>query len=325
MRARADAVRRRGRDDGRDRPAAGRHAGQRAGDAPGAQITDTVIVTALGVLTATVNVELWGPFQTREAMTVHRHAVLDRHAHGERRRQLHDGAASRSTSAGYYTYRESIAADAGVRRPSRPRAARRPRRRSRTAAPDGDDRGRPTDVVRAGLADLRHDPRHGPRQDAGDDRGRAVRAVRDARGDALRRQAVLARRSVTRAGRRHRPLAGRPRSRRPASTPTASGSPAPPIVAADDDRVRASSPRRRSRRRLIITGRGDVGARRGRARPRPHAPTRVRVADLGDRRAGRRRSASTCKKGALGVPADIHRTGWWRDGAAPGDPTAARC
>ena len=36
--------------------------------APGAQITDTVVVSGLGKLSATVNVELWGPFATRDAI-----------------------------------------------------------------------------------------------------------------------------------------------------------------------------------------------------------------------------------------------------------------
>jgi LPXTG-site transpeptidase (sortase) family protein len=29
------------------------------------------------------------------------------------------------------------------------------------------------------------------------------------------------------------------------------------------------------------------------------------------------------KKGELGVPSDIRKVGWWRDGAAPGDRTGA--
>jgi LPXTG-site transpeptidase (sortase) family protein len=29
------------------------------------------------------------------------------------------------------------------------------------------------------------------------------------------------------------------------------------------------------------------------------------------------------KKGELGVPSDIHKVGWWRDGAAPGDKTGS--
>ena len=36
--------------------------------APGAQITDTAVVTGLGKLAATVNVELWGPFPTQAAI-----------------------------------------------------------------------------------------------------------------------------------------------------------------------------------------------------------------------------------------------------------------
>ena len=36
--------------------------------APGAEITDTAVVTGLGKLAATVQVELWGPFPTRAAI-----------------------------------------------------------------------------------------------------------------------------------------------------------------------------------------------------------------------------------------------------------------
>ena len=51
---------------------------------PGASITDTVVVTGLGKLGATVNVELWGPFPTREAITCEGTPVLDRHARRQR-------------------------------------------------------------------------------------------------------------------------------------------------------------------------------------------------------------------------------------------------
>ena len=47
---------------------------------PGKSITDKVIVTGLGALTARVKVELFGPFKTVEASQVLGHAVLDRDA-----------------------------------------------------------------------------------------------------------------------------------------------------------------------------------------------------------------------------------------------------
>ena len=80
--------------------------------APGAQITDTAVVTGLGKLAATVNVELWGPFPTRAAITLRGHrrsgpARSPRTATAATRPRR-----SRSRRAGYYTYREGIAATA---------------------------------------------------------------------------------------------------------------------------------------------------------------------------------------------------------------------
>lgn len=76
--------------------------------APGAQITDTVVVGGLGKLTATVNVELWGPYPTREAITCEGTPFWTG-------TQPVTGDGSYITApvtlvtAGYYTYRESIA------------------------------------------------------------------------------------------------------------------------------------------------------------------------------------------------------------------------
>ncbi len=56
--------------------------------APGAQITDTAVVTGLGGLAATVHVELWGPFPTRDGDPLRGHAVLDGHLAADRRRHL---------------------------------------------------------------------------------------------------------------------------------------------------------------------------------------------------------------------------------------------
>jgi LPXTG-site transpeptidase (sortase) family protein len=77
--------------------------------APGAQITDSVVVAGLGKLAATVNVELWGPYPSREAMTCEGTPFWTGSfpAAGD---GTYTTAPATLTQAGYYTYRESIAA-----------------------------------------------------------------------------------------------------------------------------------------------------------------------------------------------------------------------
>jgi hypothetical protein len=76
---------------------------------PGAQITDTAVVTGLGALQATVNVELWGPYPTPEAMTCTGtpYWTGSLTANGDGTYTTPPVTLDR---AGYYTYRESIAA-----------------------------------------------------------------------------------------------------------------------------------------------------------------------------------------------------------------------
>jgi hypothetical protein len=66
----------------------------------------------------------------------------------------------------------------------------------------------------------------------------------------------------------------------------------------------------------IVTGRGDV-ARYVRVRAGVSAPTRVRIASLGIN-APVSAVGIDIPRGVLAVPPSIHRTGWWKDGAAPG-------
>ncbi|MGH2933751.1 MAG: sortase domain-containing protein [Gaiellaceae bacterium] len=72
----------------------------------------------------------------------------------------------------------------------------------------------------------------------------------------------------------------------------------------------------------IVTGRGDVAdfaAARGGGALRP---TRIRIAARGID-APVSASGIDVAHGVLGIPSDIHRVGWWRDGAAPGDAAGA--
>lgn len=68
-----------------------------------------MVVTGLGTLSATVDVELWGPFPTREAIacTSTPAARQSFPADGD---GTYTTAPIRLDRAGYYTYRESIAA-----------------------------------------------------------------------------------------------------------------------------------------------------------------------------------------------------------------------
>jgi hypothetical protein len=76
---------------------------------PGATITDTARVSGLGALAATVNVELWGPFPTREAIscvgTPYWTGTFPANGDGS-----YTTAPVTLNRAGYYTYRESILA-----------------------------------------------------------------------------------------------------------------------------------------------------------------------------------------------------------------------
>jgi hypothetical protein len=73
----------------------------------------------------------------------------------------------------------------------------------------------------------------------------------------------------------------------------------------------------------IITGRGGP-IYRGRAaaagRPASEVPTRIQVPTLGIDAAVQPSDIDT-RMGVLGVPSNIHRTGWWKDGAVPADKT----
>jgi hypothetical protein len=76
---------------------------------PGSQITDQARITGLGALAATVNVELWGPFPTREAIscvgTPYWTGTFPANGDG-----TYTTAPVTLDRAGYYTYRESILA-----------------------------------------------------------------------------------------------------------------------------------------------------------------------------------------------------------------------
>lgn len=75
---------------------------------PGSVISDTIVVTGLGSLTATINVELWGPYDSKEAMvcsgTPAWTGTVEAKGDG-----TYQSAEVKVTKTGYYTYRERIA------------------------------------------------------------------------------------------------------------------------------------------------------------------------------------------------------------------------
>jgi Sortase domain len=72
----------------------------------------------------------------------------------------------------------------------------------------------------------------------------------------------------------------------------------------------------------VITGRGDHTRVIAAKVTTGSRPARLQIASLGID-APIVASFIDVAQGVLGVPADIHRLGWWADGAAPGDPTGS--
>ena len=219
-------------------------------------------------------------------------------------------------AAGYYIYRESIAeseADRGHLR-----------RECGEATETTLAKAAPAVTTVASDAVIKPDGQlsdtlkvTGPGQDAGRRHRRPVRPVRLARRHRLRRHAVL-----DGHGRRHR--------RR--HVPVAQGHDPPRRLLRLPRAHRGLGDRHRGPGR--VRGRGRDVARRAadprrprRQRGRGRAPSQAGAPNARDARPA---AASTravnavgidLKAGALGIPADIKKVGWWRDGAAPGDET----
>ena len=317
-RGRRDRVRGGRRDDDRPRRA-GDHAPRsaRRRPRPGAQITDTAVVTGLGKLAATVNVELWGPFPTRAAITCEGTPFWTGTfpAAGD---GTYTTAPVTLTAAGYYTYRESIAAteafDAVVTA-----CGEAPETTIAKAAP------KVTTVVSDAVvkpdAQLFDTPdRHRPRPDAGDGRAStlfgpyASRADIDCAGTPYWKGEVAGHRR-----RRVQLAEGDGPARRLLRLPRADRGHGDRRRRAG--RVPASRPRPRSPRRRSSA----AAATRSPTSPRAGGgPSRVKLARLGID-APVSAIGIDLKSGALGIPEDIKRVGWWRDGADAGRRRRAPC
>ena len=284
--------------------------------APGAQITDTAVVSGLGALSAQVNVELWGPFNSAAEIRCEGEPFWKGTfaANG-------DGSYTTEpvtlTKAGYYTYRESIfpsAAFDGVA----------------TACGEAAEttiaQAKPTvttvvsnEVVRPGLeifdtirvTGLGQTPATVEAELFGPFPSRAAirctgtpfwKGTVDVAGDG---EATTEKVRLNRAGF----YTYRERIR---------GTPA--IAAAETECAEVAETSLASP--LILTGGRDADRRVARVRAAQEeedvaAPTRVVARRLGIDAPVRGVTIDT-RTGALDVPKNIDRVGWWRDGAAPG-------
>jgi Sortase domain len=284
--------------------------------APGAQITDTAVVTGLGVLQATVNVELWGPYDTPQAMTCTGTPLWTGSiaANGDGSYVTPPVTLSR---AGYYTYRESIAATEG--NDSAQTACGEAAETTITSATPVITSRASAEAVRPGarvfdslrLGGLGTTPvtvkmeLFGPFATRGAMRctGKAAwRGAVEATGDGVVRTGPTGLGKVGfytyRATIDETPLVAGLRTECGIIDETALAVPA------------------------ILTGRGDpAGSGRlvqaGRSRP-----VRVRSRALG-LNAPVASVGIDLASGTLDVPVNIRRTAWWRDGAAPGDAHGA--
>jgi Sortase domain len=284
--------------------------------APGALLTDRAVVSGIGDMTVTVDVELWGPYPSRPEISC---AGVPRWrssfvAAGD---GSYETAAVRLDRAGYYTFRESIEGRPGV---------------AAYTAPCGETsettlvHARPeittvasADVVRPGaqLSDLIRVRGLGKTTatvevelfgpfasrmdiDCTTTPSRTARMTVEGNGD-HRSPAMPVPEVGIYAFREH--LLGS-ESVSDVTTPCAV-----------EEETAVVAP-------LVLAGRGDTTPVRRVAAAGARRPLRVRLARLAID-APVASVAIDLKTGALGLPTQLRRTGWWRDGAAPGDTHGA--
>jgi hypothetical protein len=277
---------------------------------PGGTITDKVVVSGIGKLALPVQVALYGPFATRGAIncsgTPYWHGTFVARGDG-----TYTTAAVRIDKAGYYTYREAIAASEAS-----PAATTTCAEAAETAfahAQPAVTTVTSNEVVRPGETIFDRVRVTGLGKTAARIRVElfgpfATRAaigcttrlhgstVVTARGDGVLRTPPFRLAKTGFYTFRERLI----------GSPLVSEVTAPCAVVAETSLSRPE----------IVTGRGDV-ARYVRVRAGVSAPTRVQVPSLGID-APVAAVGIDIPHGVLGVPPFIHRTGWWKDGAAPG-------
>jgi sortase (surface protein transpeptidase) len=283
--------------------------------APGSQISDQAVVSGLGALSATVNVELWGPYASASAIscTGTPASTTSFTANG-------DGTYTTTPvtvpAAGYYTFQESIAATAGYGAVQTS---------CNTAGETTFAHGtpvlktqassavvRPGSVLsdRIGVSGLGTTPAtikvdlFGPYASVSDI---------NCAGRPLSEKSV----TVTGNGTFHSPGTTVPRAgfyvfrERIAATPLIAAVLTPCSVTAE---TTLGAP-------MIITGPGERiyhGPPAKASIAAADVPNQIQIPSLGVS-APVFPEAIDLKLGQVDVPSNIHQTGWWKDGAAPGD------
>ncbi len=283
--------------------------------APGAQVTDTVVITGLGALSATVTAELWGPYPSKEAMTCQGTPLW-------RGTFAANGDGSYVTEpvtipqAGYYTYVEYLDETPGflgtrtacgeVSETTIAKAAPK----VETVASDavvkpGSELYDNVKVSGAGTTPVEVELElYGPYPS---------RAAMDCKGEPSWKGKVQADKGD---GQYRSPTTRLRRAgfytyvERIAGSELVTGTESKCGVEAETS---LAAP-------LILTGRGDVEVRAPKASAAQDdrtTPTSVALTRLGIR-APIATADIDLEQGALAVPKNIDRVGWWRDGAAPG-------
>lgn len=284
--------------------------------APGATITDRAVVSGLGVLQAPVVVQLWGPFATRGGIgcsgTPYWQGSFTARGDG-----TYTTAKVELTKAGYYSYRETIAAGTAYAAFTAPCAE---------AAETTFAHAAPTLATQATSEVVRPGKTISDRvrvQGLGKTAARitatlygpfATRATVGCTGAPAGTTSVTARGdgTVTTPGLRVARAGFYVFRERLLGSPLVSG-----VLSScsDQSEVTLAAP-------LVITGRGDVTREVRRSGAGSLTPTRIRLASLGID-AAVSPVGIDLGAGILGVSPDIHRTGWWKDGALPGDRSGA--
>jgi hypothetical protein len=280
--------------------------------APGASTSDTVTVGGAGSSTVTIQVALWGPFPSRGAITC---SGVPRWegtivAHGNGSTTTPQVQLDR---AGYYAFQETIAGGPQISA----FATRCGARHGTTVV-----HARPVLATRASARLVRPGSRISDRIDVRG-LGRTHASVEvELFGPFASRASI---RCIYRRLRWHGRIAvsGNGVTRSPEvrvdhagfyayrerliGTPVVAGTTTP--CAAETETTLATP--------QIVTGRGDTAAYAAARKAGADTPVRISIGGLGID-APIFPSAIDLAAGVLGVPGDIHRVGWWRDGGAPG-------
>lgn len=281
---------------------------------PGSQITDQARVTGLGALAATVNVELWGPFPTREAITCtgtpYWTGTFPANGDG-----TYTTAPVTLDRAGYYTYRESILATEA--NDAVQTACGEAAETTVAIAAPAVTTIVSDDVVRAGTAIFDRIKVTGLGKTPVDIDVElfgpfATRAAMRCTGTPFWKGTVKA----TGDGTVRSPNVTLSKVGLYTYRERIEGSTVVTRTATECGLVEETS----LAAPAINTGRGDTA--RTEFQAGTTRPTRVRVSTLGID-APVAAVGIDLAKGELDVPVNISRTGWWRDGAAPGDARGA--